>query len=691
MLRHSVAPIALSIFFVSACGGSEDGPPTVDPVPPASEEDETPEEVLFTLTSTSEGEAQSTTSASKSRSLAAFSENQAWSITARSPNAKGAFISLEFGDNGNGDADHFTYDDDTGELTLVKPVDFERPADANADNSFELQMVAHEYPTAPTINFAIDVLDQKEIFEDFPVVWLNGETQFGGLGRNLAPLGDIDGDGRPDLAVAAPGRHNQDDYETLPPNGYHASGELYVVSGEALSETTFLNFRDASRPGVWHLTGTESDLNLGYNMTLIDDLDGDALSEFLVARDDRTIQVISGATLVDRMQAGGEISFDDLTTGSIRLEGTNARHVLDPRTFAPVGDLDGDGLSELAFCANKYIGGSSVEAHVFILSGVALKDVLLADEARSIGDYFETSQAAYYSYLGNHANCGPLTAIGDVDADDLTDIAIPMPGPQAGDSGILVFGGSQLLNMMEQGGRITVTAIDRFFYNAKEPYVHFSDNAVIGTEQHYMVNALGDVTGDGIDDFSFSWGRYLRSDGSAFVVKGDRQLLTNLGGSKDLRSMISGGGSIQLDASPDGLTANDARVEHIHALLAPDDGLHETLIFVGAGESSGELFDSFILPANDLPDGGTSIVQLPIPGAGQLSLPRANRRQLSYVISVGDLNTDGYGDLAIGWGTSDAGQVEDAGTVLLISGKEIVDADAVGEMFQPTKRVKVPE
>lgn len=698
MLRHSAAPFAISIFLLSACSQGGDAAVVPAPTPPSGEEQPVeggpagggaaaPDFTLM-ITSPPNGQTNSATSASKPRTLAELPENQDWTLIARSPDGRGGFIGLRFGDNGNGDSEHFTYDEATGELTLVKPVDFERPEDANRDSSFELQMTAHEYPSFPPIDFSLDVLDQKEIFEDHPVVWIHGEETFGGLGRNITSLGDLDADGLPDLAVAAPGRHQRDKYQTLPPANYHASGDAYLVSGEVLSQTTSLILKDTSGAGLMHIAGSDDTLNLGYNMALIPDLDGDQVDDFLISQDHQTIHVMSGAGLAQQMSNGAELSLADLPSGVISLEVARFGHKLDPRTLSPLGDLDGDGLSEIAFCATYERNGSTVEAHVFTLSGAALQGALIDRDERAITDLFETQQAAYYSYAGNHFTCGPLTAIGDVDGDDLMDIAIPMPGPQAGDSGILVFGGSQLLDMMQEGGRITISAFDRFFNKVKDPFVHFTDGPSTGTEQHFMVNALGDVTGDGLDDFSFSWARYQGADDSAYIVRGDPDLLSAIGETKDLRRMIASGATIQLAATPSNLGLDDARVEHVHALRAPEDGLHETYLFVGAGEAIGHIFESFILSARDLPAGGTSIVPLPLAGAGKLAIPRGKSRLLSYVTTVGDLNTDGYADLAIGWGTYNTTGAEDGGVVMLVSGKAFSEAHARGETFRPHNMLK---
>ena len=55
-------------------------------------------------------------------------------------------------------------------------------------------------------------------------------------------------------------------------------------------------------------------------------------------------------------------------------------------------------------------------------------------------------------------------------------------------------------------------------------------------------------------------------------------------------------------------------------------------------------------------------------------------------------NNDGYGDLAIGWGNADVRQRDDdAGRLLLVSGKEIIAARARGENLEPSRMVPTPQ
>ncbi|MEO1553454.1 MAG: FG-GAP repeat protein [Pseudomonadota bacterium] len=681
MLRHSTAPLALCVFILASCSGSDDS--TNIPAVDTATGDTPPVKTEYTLTITSppvDGvKTSTTTTSSKARTLATLPENVEWTLIARAPDGRGGFLDLKLVDNGNGEAEAFTYDNETGELTLQAPLDYERPIDADRDNKFELMMELPGIPGNWKIPFALDVTDQKEIFEDFPVVWLNGETEFGGLGRNITPLGDIDQDGRPDIAVAAPGRHQRDQYAELPPTGYHAAGDAYVVSGAVLSSTSWLDLDTDAAERVWRLSGTETELNLGYNMTMIGDLDEDGINDFVIASNATSIEILSGSTLQQYMETGGDSTLAELSTGTITLASDQA---IDPRSFASLGDLDDDSLTDLALCAHRNASGSTVEAQVFAISGEALKGVMIAGATQPISELYSQKQAAYYAYAGNHAHCGPLSALGDVNADELVDVAIPMPGPLAGDSGILVFDGAELRSMMQTGGRITVTPRDRFFFGAREPFTHFSDYASRGPEQDYMVTPLGDVTGDDIVDFGFSWVRYQGTDDAVFIIKGREDLLIGGGEFVDIRSMVAQGKAIQLAATPDNLALNRNRVEPMHAMLAPDDGLHSTLIFVGAGESSSTLFDSYSVSVDELPVGGTPLVSLPIAGMGDFSIPRANRRLLSYVTSVGDLNLDGYGDLAIGW---DISGNRDQGRVMLVSGKAIIEARARGERMQPSR------
>ena len=81
---------------------------------------------------------------------------------------------------------------------------------------------------------------------------------------------------------------------------------------------------------------------------------------------------------------------------------------------------------------------------------------------------------------------------------------------------------------------------------------------------------------------------------------------------------------------------------------------------------------------------------LPLSGVGDFSIPRSNSRHLSYMTNIGDLNMDGYGDLALGWDIADSGNSEDSGTVLLVSGREIIEARDRGETLQPSRMLQVP-
>lgn len=117
-------------------------------------------------------------------------------------------------------------------------------------------------------------------------------------------------------------------------------------------------------------------------------------------------------------------------------------------------------------------------------------------------------------------------------------------------------------------------------------------------------------------------------------------------------------------------------------MSAPENGLHDTLMLARYSTET-----VYSLTPNDLPNGGSSVVPLPINATGAMQVPDGYGRNLSQIIDIGDLNLDGYGDLLIGYDTGDPanGERTDAGIVWLVSGKAVLDARDRGETFDPRR------
>ena len=669
MLRRAV-PLTLSVLVLAACsggGGDDSGAPSVTPVPDSAGEEmpSTPDNLDVSIIPTGKQQEPTANPNSDAQTLATISENRPWSVIITAVDPDGAPLTFTLSDSGNGDAAAFAFETETGTLSLRTLQDFERPMDADGDSRFELMLVANEYPELGGLPFTIDIGDQAEIFEQDDAVLILGATDYGGLGRNAINLGDIDDDGRPDLILAAPGQHTCDLGDDFPPAESN-QGEVFVLSGAALSTMDTHSVRDSLPAGVWKLDGTDEDLYLGYSMTTIGDLDEDGLNDVAIARNESEIAILSGAVLAEQMRAGGAATLDDLSYGRLSLAGD---FIIDPHAMTALGDLDQDGFPDLGACLRD----GTVKL-VTAISGDGLAELMVTQTTRSLRDFIAVNQAGYYGRTGGNLTCGRLTALGDVDADGLTDIAIPTPVYE--DAGAWVFSGAVLRDWMETG----TTHDNPHPFLVSPPYTYFYDPQPTGISQDRVVTRLGDVTGDEVDDFALSWQNYQGADHSAFIIKGAPDVLNNsqpLVADKSARALVSSGRAIALQG-PGG----NAQIKSVFPILAPEEGLHETLSLVRIGQN--RLF-SFV--ASDLPDGGTPELTLPIGASGDLRAPQGNRFNFSEMISIGDLNRDGYGDLAIGYAIADPAHAsyrpEDGGVVWLVSGKALFEYRERGDTFDP--------
>jgi hypothetical protein len=257
------------------------------------------------------------------------------------------------------------------------------------------------------------------------------------FGATVADAGDVDGDGATDIAVGAP----RFGLGTQP----QPQGQVHLFSGA--TGMVLRTYTGATR------------MSLGTAIASAGDVDGDGIPDLAIGGPTATVNVLSEGVV--RIYRGSDGSVLRERFGSTQSAAYGS-------SLANLGDIDGDGLDDLAVGAPANIGYPQQQGIVQVLSG-ATGSVIRGFAAGGLDDHFGLA----------------LASVGDWDGDGAADLAIGSPrgrlpgGPAAG--AVRVFSTAT-------GAPLIVQAYPQIFSSGSHPFFGAA------------VASAGDVTGDGIQD-----------------------------------------------------------------------------------------------------------------------------------------------------------------------------------------------
>jgi hypothetical protein len=375
------------------------------------------------------------------------------------------------------------------------------------------------------------------------------------FGRAIAPLGDIDGDGVEDIAVGAP----------FDDDGGSDRGAVWILlldpdgsvkSHRKISQTKG-GFGGVLNDADW----------FGYSLAPLGDLDGDGVVDLAVgAVNDRDGGSGNrGAVWVLFLELGGSVHAQrkiSVTQGGFAGQ-------LDPaddfgRGLAALGDLDGDGRSELAVGANRDDDGGPDRGAVWIL-------FLNTDGSVRAYQKISDTEGGFAPPLEDFEGFGwAVGGPGDVDGDGIEDLVVGAPYDNDGG----VERGALWTLLLRANARVkSQTKISSTDGGLLGP---LSDGANFG----YAAARLFDVDGDGqVEVCAGAPGQ----NSSGFEPRGATWLL----------SLSAGGGvadeSVIDDATPgfEGTISRGAHFGSALAVLDDLDGDGEHDVVVGAADHDG--------------------------------------------------------------------------------------------------------
>ena len=408
------------------------------------------------------------------------------------------------------------------------------------------------------------------------------------FGFSAAGLGDLDGDGVPDVAAGAWG----DDAGGGQRGAVHV---LFMNSDGTVKRTAEINSATPNGPSL-----ANGDF-FGYSAAALGDLDGDGNADMAAgAVGDDEGGSSRGALHVLFLNSDGTVK----GTAEINSTTQNGPSLEDASFFgssaAALGDLDGDGIPDIAAGAERDDAGSSnfdddtgAVYVAFMKADGAPKKTAMLEYVRRNGPLLDADD-----------NFGAGAAgIGDLDRDGVPDLAAGAPGDDGADDGRRRDRGAVHVMFMDPDG--TVASMARIGAGTADgPQLADFDN--FGSS----VAGIGDLDRDGVPDLAAgAWGddaggfntgavhvMFLNPDGTVkrtAEINGSTPNGPSLGRVDQFGHSVAGIGDLDRDGVPDiavGAPGDDAGGNGrgaLHVLFLNSDGTVKRTAEINSATANG--------------------------------------------------------------------------------------------------------
>lgn len=470
---------------------------------------------------------------------------------------------------------------------------------------------------------------------------------------------DINGDGFSDLIVCADGFDG----------GGLLAGGAFVIYGKADGIPSQIDFGNLAQADGFVVQG-EYAFDLASRMIAgVGDVNGDGIEDMVVGafKNDEG-GTDAGAAYIIYGQAALFPSVIDLyglgPERGIKIVGEAAGDYMSV-WIAAAGDVNGDGRDDFIVGAPQNDAGAAEAGAAYVIFGrdgnfTSPIDLATLDSATG----FKITGAA----AGDIAGLG-VSSVGDINGDGISDLAIGAPQSQTSGAGnvYIVYGGA------------SIGALDLAALAPAQGFV--VRGAAPGDQAGYNVANAGDVNGDGIDDLILGAPTHDaggNNAGAAYVVFGTA---TGRADGLDL-STLDGGDGFRIDGARGG---DQMGVSVAGAGDVNGDGLADLLVGGWTnsvnGTGASEAFLLFGKAGGFVP--ALSLATLDPRDGIRIRSEADGDTTGRAVYSAGDMNGDGYADIAIG-SPGNSAVAPAAGTAYVLYGRPdnsaptAIDARVVG-------------